>query len=72
MDYEKAWKDLKRYIEILSGLSLRFAESEDINNDERLRAEGGKLMGRNILNFMGDLEKNMTTVGQDDDQSAQD
>lgn len=72
MDYEKAWKDLKRYIEILSGVSLHFAESEDINDNERLRAEGGEIMGRKILNFMGDLEKNMTTVGQDDGQKVQD
>ena len=35
MNYEKAWKDLKMYIEILSGMSLRFAESEDMNVDER-------------------------------------
>lgn len=72
MDYEKVWKDLKRYIEILSGASLHFAESENINVDERLRAEGGELMGRKILNFMGMLEKEMTTALYDDGQSAQD
>lgn len=72
MDYEKVWKDMKRYIEILSGVSRHFAESEDINDNERLRAEGGEIMGRKILNSMGKLEKKMTTVGQDDDQSAQD
>lgn len=72
MDYEKVWKDLKMYIEILFWASRRFAESENINVDERLRAEGGELMGRKILNFMGMLEKEMTTALDDDGQSAQD
>lgn len=72
MDYEKIWKDLKMYIEILFWASRRFAESENINVDERLRAEGGELMGRKILNFMGMLEKEMTTVRDDDGQKVQD
>lgn len=72
MDYEKAWKNLKVYTGILSWASLRFAESEDMSNDERLQAEGGKDMGRTILNFMDELEKEMTTVRDDDGQSAQD
>lgn len=72
MNYEKAWKDLKMYIEILSGMSLRFAESEDMNVDERLRVEGRGIMGRGILDLMDYIEKEMTTVGQDDGQSAQD
>lgn len=72
MNYEKAWKDLKMYIEILFWASRRFAESENINVDERLRAEGGELMGRKILNFMGMLEKEMTTAGEDDGQKVQD
>ncbi|WP_308540175.1 hypothetical protein [uncultured Murdochiella sp.] len=72
MDYEKVWKDLKMYIEILFWASHRFAESENINVDERLRAEGGELMGRKILNFMGMLEKEMTTVRDDDGQKVQD
>lgn len=72
MDYEKTWKDLKRYIEILSGVSLRFAESEDVNDNERLRAEGGEIMGRKILKFMGKFEKEMTTAGKDDGQKVQD
>lgn len=72
MDYEKAWEDLKMYIEILSEMSLRSAESEDMNVDERLRVEGGGIMGRGILDLMDYVEKEMTTVGEDDGQSAQD
>lgn len=72
MDYEMAWKDLKMYIEILSGMSLRSAESEDMNVDERLRVEGGGIMGRGILDLMDYVEKEMTTVRDDDGQSAQD
>lgn len=72
VSYETAWKDLKMYIEILSGMSLRFAESEDMNVDERLRVEGGGIMGRGILDLMDYVEKEMTTVGEDDDQQAQD
>ena len=64
MDYEKIWKDLKMYIEILFWASRRFAESENINVDERLQAEGGEVMGRNILNFMAYLEKEMTTANE--------
>ena len=72
MDYEKAWEDLKMYIEILSEMSLRSAESEDMNFDERLRVEGGGIMGRGILDLMDYVEEKMTTVGEDDDQQAQD
>ncbi|WP_066924711.1 hypothetical protein [Murdochiella massiliensis] len=72
MDYEKAWKNLKTYTGILSWASFRFAESEDMNDAEHLQAEGGELMGKAILNFMSELEKEMTTAGQDDGQSAQD
>lgn len=72
MDYEKAWKRLKNLTGIIVGISLHFAESEDQYADERLRAEGGEFVGRRILRFMDDAEKEMTTAGQDDGQSAQD
>lgn len=72
MNYEMAWKDLKMYIGILSEMSLRSAESEDMNVDERLRVEGGGIMGRGILDLMDYVEKEMTTVRDDDGQSAQD
>ncbi|MBY0584764.1 hypothetical protein K5I04_04800 [Murdochiella sp. Marseille-P8839] len=72
MNYEKAWEDLKMYIEILSEMSLRSAESEDMNVDERLRAEGAEIVTRAILDFMDDAEKEMTTVLDDDGQKVQD
>lgn len=72
MNYEKAWKDLKNFIGILAGASTHFAESEDKGDDERLRAEGGEMMAVVILKCVDDLEKEMTTVGEDDGQSAQD
>lgn len=72
MNYEKAWKRMKTFIGILAGISLHFVESEGQDDDERLRAEGGEVMGRNILNFMAYLEKEMTTVRDDDGQTAQD
>lgn len=72
MDYEKAWKNLKVYTGILSWASLRFAESEDMSNDERLQAEGAEIVTRAILDFMDDAEKEMTTVLDDDGQKVQD
>lgn len=62
MDYEKAWKHLKSLIGILSGAFTHLAESEDQDDDERLRVEGGKIMARRILRFMDDAEKEITTI----------
>lgn len=72
MNYEKAWEHLKSLIGILSGASVHFAESEDQSDDERLRAEGGEIIGRKILDFMDYVEKEMTTVLDDDGQNVQD
>ena len=72
MNYEKAWKDLKNLIGILSRVSVHLAESEDQSDDGRLRAEGGGIIGRHILDLMDYAEKEMTTVRHDDGQSAQD
>ena len=72
MDYEKAWKYLKMRINILSMASLILVESEDINNDIRLRAEGGEIILRIIRQLMREIEEEMTTAGQGDDQQAQD
>lgn len=72
MDYEKAWKYLKMRINILSMTSLILVGSEDINNDIRLRAEGGEIILRIIRQLMREIEEEMTTVRDDDGQSAQD
>lgn len=72
MGYEKAWKGLKGRIEILSGVPFLLVEFEDINDDLSLLAQGAEAMGRKILDIMDKLEKEMTTAGQDDGQSAQD
>lgn len=72
MDYEKAWKYLKMRINILSMASLILVGSEDINNDIRLRAEGGEIILRIIRQLMREIEEEMTTAGQGDDQQAQD
>lgn len=72
MDYEKAWKYLKMRINILSMASLILVGSEDINNDIRLRAEGGEIILRIIRQLMREIEEEMTTVRDDDGQSAQD
>lgn len=72
MNYEKAWKDLKSLNEMAVEASRRFAESEGVKDDERLKAQGGEAIVRSILCFMYFAEKEMTTVGEDDGQSAQD
>lgn len=72
MDYEKAWKYLKMRINILSMASLILVGSEDIINDIRLRAEGGEIILRIIRQLMREIEEEMTTVRDDDGQSAQD
>lgn len=72
MDYEKAWKDLKMRIDISRWESLRCAESEDNKDNVRRYAKGGEIMAETILEYMSDVEKEMTTAGQDDGQSAQD
>ena len=63
---------MKGCVEILSGVHSRLVEFEDISDDLSLQAQGAEAMGRKILDIMDKLEKEMTTAGQDDGQSAQD
>lgn len=71
-NYEKAWGNLKRRLMRVALYSRHFAESKKHNADDCLRARGGEAVAGAILEFMEDVEKEMTTVGQDDGQSAQD
>ena len=71
-NYEKAWGNLKRRLICVALYSCHFAESKKHNADACLRARGGEAMAVAILEFMEDVEKEMTTVGRDDGQSAQD
>lgn len=72
MDYEKAWEKLKDFASKLAGTSLRFAEQETKNENETYFVIGGALFSEQILLKMERIEKEMTTVGDDDDQQAQD
>lgn len=72
MDYEKAWGDLKFYLKYAAIFAHLFAESEDKRDDDRLKGEGGKIMAIEIVNYMDEIEKEMTTVGEDDGQKVQD
>lgn len=57
MNYEKAWKDLKSLNEMAVEASRRFAESEGVKDDERLKAQGGETAIRGIIDFMNEAEK---------------
>ncbi|WP_435029615.1 hypothetical protein [Levyella massiliensis] len=71
-NYEKAWGNLKRRLMCAVLYSRHFAESKKYNADDCLLARGGEAVAGAILESMEDAEKEMTTVGQDDGQSAQD
>ena len=60
MDYEKAWKDLKRCIEISRWSSLCFAEPESSNDDMSLQVKGGRIMAKVILEYMSKVEEEET------------
>lgn len=72
MNYEKAWGNLKRRLMCVALYSRHFAESKKHNADACLRARGGEAIAVAILEFMEDVEEKMTTVRDDDGQSAQD
>lgn len=61
MDYEKAWKDLKSHIEVLE-IALKWI----------LETQDAAITTKAILLCMEMIEKEMTTVLDDDDQQAQD
>lgn len=60
-DYEKAWKDLKSHIEVLE-IALKWI----------LETQDAAITTKAILLRMEMIEKEMTTVLDDDDQQAQD
>lgn len=72
VNYKEAWGQLKDFINKLAGTSLRFAEHEAKDGTEACCAIGGALFSEQILLKMEHIEEKMTTVGEDDDQQAQD
>lgn len=72
MDYKEAWGRLKSILEMLKQQSVYIADDNPESFAERDRANGGKIMAKTALRCMDEIEKEMTTVGQDDGQSAQD
>lgn len=72
MDYEKAWKWLKRILKELKGHSANIARTNPGSSAERDRASGGEIMAMTALKCMDEIEEKMTTVGQDDGQKVQD
>lgn len=72
MDYEKAWKRLKVYTSYFYSISINTKEFEsmDFYGFFKAKAEHGAI--KMILDRMDKLEKEMTTVRDDDGQSAQD
>ena len=72
MDYEKAWKWLRRILKELKGHSARIAKTNPGSFAERDRASGGEIMAMTALKCMDDIEEKMTTAGEDDGQMTQD
>lgn len=72
MNYEKAWDEIKDFINKLGGTSMRFAEHEAKDEAETYCAIGGALLSEQILLKMERIEKKMTTAGEDDGQKVQD
>lgn len=66
MDYEKAWKDLADDIAVLEGALILFTE------EGLTEMQGAVITVEAILHRMEMIEKEMTTVRDDDGQSAQD
>ena len=72
VNYKEAWGQLKDFTSKLAGTSLRFAEQETKDEIETYFVIGGALFSEQILLKMEHIEEKMTTVGEDDDQQAQD
>ena len=66
MDYEKAWKDLADDIAVLEGALILFTE------EGLTEMQSALITVEAILHRMEMIEKEMTTVRDDDGQSAQD
>lgn len=72
MDYEKAWKRLKEKM-FDRGLNyIYFISSPIADNASKRRVKINLSTVEMILDEMNLIEKEMITVGQDDDQQAQD
>ncbi len=61
MNYEKAWEDLKGHLLYLALFSHNFSESGKYNVDDCLKAQGGEIAIRGIIDFMNEAEKEMST-----------
>ena len=66
MNYEKAWKSLKSHIEVLEGALIRFTE------EGLIETTCAVMTTKAILCRMEMIEKEMTTVLDDDGQKVQD
>lgn len=61
MNYEKAWEDLKGHLIYLALFSHNFSESGKYNADDCLKAQGGEIAIRGIIDFMNETEKEIAT-----------
>lgn len=57
MNYEEAWEDLKGRLIHLALFSRHFSESGKYSADDCLKAQGGEIAARGIIDFMNETEK---------------
>lgn len=72
MNYEKLWHLLWDFLSANSANNLILSMLNVNNNEARLHLAGARSMTIRIREQMKTMEKEMTTVGQDDGQKVQD
>lgn len=71
-NYEEAWEKLKDIVRNVKGMCSRYEEVAQKRFPDREEMGSAEIASGIILDYMDEIEKEMTTAGQGDDQQAQD
>ena len=72
MNYKELWSSLRGFLTLNRVTNSVISMWSEVDSEERLHANGAKSAATAILDQMEMIEKEMTTVRDDDGQSAQD
>lgn len=71
-NYEEAWAKLKDIVRNVKGTCSRYEEVAQKRFPDREEMGSAEIAAGIVLDYMDELEEKMITVGEDDDQQAQD
>lgn len=71
-NYEEAWAKLKDIVRNVKGMCSRYEEVAQKRFPDREEMGSAEIAAGIVLDYMDAIEKEMTTVGQDDGQKVQD